>query len=54
MDNNVCNVDLTTDCWICGKPMKIFAQDSWYWFLKCVDCKTEKLIPKERELKDNA
>lgn len=42
-------IELTTDCWICRKPMIRFAEDSWYWFYRCADCGTEKLYPKEKE-----
>lgn len=48
MNDDTCSVELTTDCWICGKPMTRFAQDSWYWYYRCEDCGVERMYPKER------
>jgi len=48
MNDDTCNVELTTDCWICGKPMTRFAQDSWYWYYRCEECGVERMYPKER------
>ncbi len=52
MANDDYKLELTTRCWICGKPMKRFAQDSWYWYYRCEDCDTERLEPKERDNAD--
>ncbi len=52
MNDDACNVELTTDCWICGKPMTRFAQDSWYWYYRCGDCGVERMYPKERNHAD--
>jgi DNA-directed RNA polymerase subunit RPC12/RpoP len=38
-------------CWKCGKEMKRFAQDTFYWYYKCPKCGQENLVLKE---KDNA
>jgi len=35
-----------TCCHVCGKTMKRFAQDYWYWYYRC-DCGRERLVPKE-------
>jgi hypothetical protein len=32
MNDDACNVELTTDCWICENPDPL-RQDSWYWYL---------------------
>jgi DNA-directed RNA polymerase subunit RPC12/RpoP len=48
MNDDTCHVELTTDCWTCGKPMTRFAQDSWYWYYRCEACGVERMYPKEK------
>lgn len=38
-------------CWKCGKEMKRYGEDTFYWYYRCKDCGIENMKLKE---KDNA
>ncbi len=46
MNDTTANKPEDTGCHVCGRTMKRFAQDHWYWYYRCA-CGCERLVPKE-------